>query len=499
MAKKKKNNYRFTYRDFIVAIPQMREKIGNPEWKNNGFYAERFVDRLIEEQRGKESDLIRFFLYLADPINGLKQTAVAEFSLNTLFRHYTWDNKRETAYYVAENYERITGENAIFIFRPPRYVKKIYGDIRYGVELSRLDPYPYEYYPYAKCPCTEINPPWKICDPDILIKAEKRASRTNGKIHRWDRLKHMFSHSSVDNSGVQPHKAKPLLYREWTMREEQEKWSYIEEIIEGKKHSKEVNIYPHDIVHGYSKNPFRGAKSLLPTNDNLEREWREIEVSAGLKNTLVSISHDGLMDAVPQNLEWVDSNCRRFVRSIEVATTIQLLASQGCSGFFRDKVLLLSDNHTPNLVELSSEKTLHDRLKDIYEQENDLFYINLDAFLSSLLTLAKEEKLKSDEMPSQIIFIRNHGSQDISDNAISKYAKKYADAGYRLPTIIFWNIYKRGNTIETIEDNVFLMTGYTPHLLQTIKTGVYADAEGVDEKINRPPYTDIPLIHRIEN
>lgn len=493
MAKKKENNYRFTYRDFIVAIPQMREKIGNPEWKNNGFYAERFVDRLIEEQKGKENDLIRFFLYLADPVNGLKQAEVAEFSLNTMFRHYTWDNKRETAYYVAENYERITGENAIFIFRPPQYVKKIYGDIRYGVELSRLDPYPYEYYPYAKCPCTEINPPWKICDPDILIKAEKRASRTNSKIHRWDRLKRIFSRQSADDSSVQPHKTN-VLPRWWTMREEQEKWGYIEEIIEGKNHSKEVSIYPHDIVHGYSKNPFRGAKSLLPTNDNLEREWRKVGVSAGLKNTLVSISHDGLMDAVPQNLERVDSNCRRFVRSLEVATTIQLLASQGCSGFFRDKVMLLSDNDTINLADISSKKTLHDRLKNIYEQENDLFYINLDAFLSSLLTLAKEEKLKSDEMPSQIIFIRNHGSQDISENAISKYAKRYADAGYKLPAVIFWDILSRGSSIDVIDDNVFRITGYTPTILQTIKSGVYAVAEDVDEKINQSPYDETPLI-----
>lgn len=119
---------------------------------------------------------------------------------------------------------------------------------------------------------------------------------------------------------------------------------------------------------------------------------------------------------------------------------------------------------------------------------------NLESAFRLLLTKAIESKVTEDEMPTTILIL----SDMQFDPAITSYGhtayemmqSHYKAAGYTLPRIVFWNLRAENNnvTASAFDENVGLVSGYSPSCLKSILMGETVEDETATEKKKETPY-----------
>ena len=76
------------------------------------------------------------------------------------------------------------------------------------------------------------------------------------------------------------------------------------------------------------------------------------------------------------------------------------------------------------------------------------------------------------------------------DTLVETMQKKWAQHGYKLPRIIFWNLDARTQNIPSIGEGFSYVSGFSPVMIKTILSG----KDGVDlmlEKLNSERYLQI--------
>jgi hypothetical protein len=69
-------------------------------------------------------------------------------------------------------------------------------------------------------------------------------------------------------------------------------------------------------------------------------------------------------------------------------------------------------------------------------------------------------------------------------------AKKWAAAGYKVPSLVFWNLDARQNNIPAIGDGFSYVSGFSPVMIETILSG----KDGIDlmlAKLNSERYAAV--------
>jgi hypothetical protein len=72
--------------------------------------------------------------------------------------------------------------------------------------------------------------------------------------------------------------------------------------------------------------------------------------------------------------------------------------------------------------------------------------------------------------------------------------KKYADVGYKVPAIVYWNIQSRGDNIPVSFDKngTALISGFSPSILKSVVKGEITSPQGImDETIMSSRYESI--------
>ena len=102
-------------------------------------------------------------------------------------------------------------------------------------------------------------------------------------------------------------------------------------------------------------------------------------------------------------------------------------------------------------------------------------YPSIEAVFELILTAAVKNTVPQDELPSKLIIISDmefdccveHSSLSNFKNA----EKKYAQYGYRLPEIVFWNVASRNSQqpVTMNEQGVALVSGCTPQIFGMLK------------------------------
>ncbi len=92
---------------------------------------------------------------------------------------------------------------------------------------------------------------------------------------------------------------------------------------------------------------------------------------------------------------------------------------------------------------------------------------NVEAAFKSILAFAKTTGAKSDEIPQTIYIVSdmqfNSCCTCTSKTMLQRMKAEYATAGYKLPTVVFWNVNASDNQPATIADeNTTLISGCSP-------------------------------------
>lgn len=255
-------------------------------------------------------------------------------------------------------------------------------------------------------------------------------------------------------------------------------------------------LFPHDIVHRYCCAGF-GVDS------NLELLWKNLpDMVQGCGNTIVVADGSGSMTVRVGGTD---------VSALEVANALAIYFAERSSGQFKDQYITFSKR--PQLVDLSQGKNLREKLR-IARSHNEIDNTNVEAVFDLILTAAINKHMEQSELPASILIISdmefdscattNEECSNIGYWGYSRrvaptaalfdvIAKRYADAGYQLPKLVFWNVNSRTGTIPVKENElgVALVSGFSPNVAKMVMSGKLDPYDCLLEAVNAERYEPV--------
>jgi hypothetical protein len=100
---------------------------------------------------------------------------------------------------------------------------------------------------------------------------------------------------------------------------------------------------------------------------------------------------------------------------------------------------------------------------------------NLLAVFNLILDSAVRENISQDEMPTKLLIISDMEFDEADSNRtnLDLIRDLYAESGYKMPEIIFWNVNGRaGNSPAQVRDKgIGLVSGCSPSILKSVLKG----------------------------
>lgn len=230
--------------------------------------------------------------------------------------------------------------------------------------------------------------------------------------------------------------------------------TYVNSLVKGEGGAK-INagaIFPHDVV-----------KSALNGNNTVATEqWKS------LPDFINDISFLPLVDTSGSMTTYIDNSSTRV---IDVAIALGLYCSEQNKSAFRDRMLTF--DAIPKWHTVDTNRTLKDRVVDVFGLPWG-FNTNLNKALDMILSVAIKNEVSSDDMPNALLILSDmQFDASGSNTAFTMIEKKYDAAGYKMPTIIWWNLLAAGNhtPVKFNQNGTVLISGYSPAIMKSVFSG----------------------------
>lgn len=197
--------------------------------------------------------------------------------------------------------------------------------------------------------------------------------------------------------------------------------AYLDNVKKGKTSIKAGTLYPYDIVEKY----LYGRES---DNDVLNLQWEALPNYAEDENVLIMADVSGSMTGRP------------MATSIGMA----MYFAERNKGDFHG--LFMTFSGEPDFVKVKGS-TIADRIRNISRADWGM-NTNLDAAMSKVLSLAKKSNIAKEDMPKAFVIISDmeiDRCAETNNNELfyDRWKEKFEDAGYDVPSIVFWNVNSR--------------------------------------------------------
>lgn len=166
------------------------------------------------------------------------------------------------------------------------------------------------------------------------------------------------------------------------------------------------------------------------------------------------------------------SGSMTFYDGIPYATAIglALYTSERNTGMFKNHFITFSNK--PYLCEIKGE-TIKEKVQNIpcYVANTDI-----DKAFELILKTAKENKLSQKELPSHLLIISDmefdQGVYSKDRTNFDGWKKAFNKKGYKLPTIIFWNVagHTSGVPATKYDGDVAMVSGFSTNILSNLLT-----------------------------
>ena len=258
---------------------------------------------------------------------------------------------------------------------------------------------------------------------------------------------------------------------------------YLTSLSKGEAKINAATLFPYDLVHKYDGYGWRSQQ----VDDTVEALWKNLP-DYELSNTLVVADGSGSMCARIGN-----SN----VTALDIANSLAIYASVVNEGEFADKYITFSGR--PQFVEFNHYDSL---LKKIQKARNhdECANTNIEAVFRLILNTAVKNHVPQSEMPERILIISDmefdtathgggwwdDGDWEAPDKALfEEIAEAYANKGYKLPRLVFWNVNSRTHTVPVQENElgVALVSGFSPAIFDMVMSEKMDPYEILVEKL----------------
>ena len=109
-------------------------------------------------------------------------------------------------------------------------------------------------------------------------------------------------------------------------------------------------------------------------------------------------------------------------------------------------------------------------------EEINAWNTDIDKVFALILDIAKENNLSQSDLPEQILIISDmefdRGIHSKSGTNFAGWKKAFAEYGYSLPTIVFWNASGNTHGLPTtkFENDVAMVSGFSTNVLTNLLT-----------------------------
>lgn len=261
-----------------------------------------------------------------------------------------------------------------------------------------------------------------------------------------------------------PSKAQ-MVYRELFMRKAQERYTaYLKELMLGKAKINAGTLFPVDIV----------GKVLREYNVSLANRYLYDAMWKNLPNYFEGRNETGLCV--------VDVSGSMSGTPMKVAISLGLYCADKCNGPFKNRFITFSSR--PELVKVQGE----DIVDKVLNMQRADWGMNTDfnKVLGLILDTAIKNNCSQSDIPNKLYVISDMQFNYASghDTLHRDWAEKFAEHGYTMPAIVYWNV-RTSNCGMFQEDkngtNVAMVSGYSPVLFKNVIDGTEY-VETVNEK-----------------
>jgi hypothetical protein len=227
----------------------------------------------------------------------------------------------------------------------------------------------------------------------------------------------------------------------------------------GEVEVKAKQLYPHELVKQYMNCGYSWSNSNKEVDPIVEAQWKVLEEETRklgvFENSLVLSDVSGSMNGTP----------------MEVSIALGIMISGATQEPFKNHVITFETN--PKFCVLEDSWNLKQRVEKVQGMGWG-GSTNIQAVFDLILRRAQQFNLSEDDMPKRLYILSDmQFNQADSGNLNTNYEvvkRKYADSGYNLPQIVFWNLNGRSTDFPVTTDNhgTIMISGFTTAILKSI-------------------------------
>ena len=295
----------------------------------------------------------------------------------------------------------------------------------------------------------------------------------------WDRInyEHVPSRANLNYNGA------------FLRHDEQRRREYLEKLERGETKINSSALFPHDIVHKYVGSSNYYFRNPIDADPAIEAMWKSLPntVKDG-EGTIVVADGSGSMNCTISGTS---------VTALDVANALAIYFAERLPEPFKDRYITFSSH--PKLVNLGGSTTLACKLNTALTH-NEVANTNIEAVFDLILSTAIRNNLKQNQLPRNILIIsdmefdhcvsQNGWYCGISDNLFSEIGRRFAQHGYQLPRLVFWNVMSRTGTIpvKANANGVALVSGFSPNIAKMVMSGRTDPMDALMDMLNVPRY-----------
>ncbi len=241
---------------------------------------------------------------------------------------------------------------------------------------------------------------------------------------------------------------------------------YIQAVKDGEQTINAGAIFPYDVLKtlvaasAYYDPDYNDKFPLSPVEiESIIQQWNALENFMGSGAILPMVDVSGsMMCAI---------NKHGNLTALDVAISLGLYCADKNQGTFNGTFLTFSGD--PELVHLKGNI-----VEKFMQMSQSHWGMNTDLHraLDKILLVATEGKIAQSEMPEMLLILSDMAFDQCvehDDTAMEMIIRKYNNAGYTVPKIVFWNLHAHDNVpVKFNESGVALVSGFSPAILKSL-------------------------------
>ena len=250
---------------------------------------------------------------------------------------------------------------------------------------------------------------------------------------------------------------------------------YKAKLVSGDAKVNASAVYPYDVI---KSNKFGGDAAVM------QAQWDALPNYIGDALVLPMCDVSGSMSCP------VGGNAN--LTCMDVCVSLGLYLADKNTGPFKDMFLTFSAKSKIEIL----KGNLTSKLAQLQRADWDM-NTNLNAAFEEVLRVAKAGKVDAKDMPKYVLIMSDMQFDQCArhdDSAMQMIERKYTEAGYTVPNIVFWNLNSKAGNVPVKHDKkgVALVSGFSPAIMQSILSAESLDPVNVMlATINSPRYAVI--------